>query len=111
MKRIEDKFEISELNGAVFPVHPITQKLISIQSEDGVLIPIFSTKQKYEEFGAFKSLHCQEILDYKKFFDSLIEAKTRLSFHLILDPYILEGKLRFQLIPLDESDKNAINKA
>ena len=114
MIKIGDTFVRSNLTGAWFPVHPATQKLLSISCEDGILIPIFSTKEKYDEaakWGGFQFAHCQEVLNHKQFFDSLMEAKTRFSFHLILDPEIVEGRLRFKLIPLDEADVKVVKES
>lgn len=110
MKRLEDKFEKSELNGAVYPVHPDTKKMIVIECADGLLIPLFSTKEKYDEWG-FQGAECMTITDYKKLFECLMEARTRLDFRLILDPHIVEGNLRFQLILLDKSDMDVIKES
>jgi len=113
MKRL-NKFERTELTGTWFPVHPTTQKLLSINCEDGILIPVFSTKEKYEEaakWGGFQFAICQEILDHRVFFAALMEAKTRFEFRLILDPHVVEGRLRFQLIPLDDSDVKVIKNS
>lgn len=111
MIRIGDTFIRSDLTGTWFPAHPANQQLLSINCGDGILIPIFSTKEKYDEaakWGGFQFAHCQEILNHKQFFDSLMEAKTRFSFHLILDPELVEGRLRFKLIPLDELDLKVV---
>ena len=114
MKRVEDKFERTDLTGTWFPVNPTTQKLLSVDCGDGILIPIFSTKEKYDEaakWGGFQFAHCQQVLDYKVLFDSLMEAKTRFDFRLILDPELVEGRLRFKLIPLDESDVKLVKES
>lgn len=107
MKRIAAEFENSELKGKYFPVDTTTQKILSIESSEGILLPIFSTKEKLDIW--FKDAYCQEILDQKQFLTSLMDAKTRLSFHLALDPHMVDGNLRFQLIPLDKYDLDAIN--
>lgn len=114
MIKIGDTFVRSDLTGTWFPVHPGTQKLLSISCEDGILIPIFSTKEKYDEaakWGGFQFAHCQEVLDHKQFFDSLMEAKTRFEFRLILDPELVDGRLRFKLIPLNEADVKLVKKS
>lgn len=114
MIRIGDTFIRSDLTGAWFPVHPANQQLLSINCGDGILIPIFSTREKYDEaakWGGFQFAHCQEVLDHKQFFDSLLEAKTRFDFRLILDPELVNGHLRFKLVPLDESDVKVVKES
>jgi len=114
MIKIGDTFIRSDLTGAWFPVNPTTQQLVAISCNDGILIPLFSTKEKYDKaakWGGFQYAYCQEVLDHKKLFDSLMEAKTRFSFHLILDPELVDGRLRFNLVPLDESDLKVVKES
>lgn len=111
MKRIEDAFVRTELTGTWFPVNPGTHQLVAISCNDGILIPLFSTKEKYDEaakWGGFQYAYCQQVLDYKVLFDALMEAKTRFDFRLILDPELVDSRLRFKLVPLDEADLKVV---
>lgn len=106
MKKVyPEKIIQYKLEGMLMAFNPVSLNPIFLELNGEYLLPIFNTKQKFDE-AKFISAKCTVILDQNEFINSILHYKNKFNFHVAVDPYVTpEGNTRFQLILLDEEEK------
>jgi hypothetical protein len=99
-QRRSSRLLVVDLTGFVLPWWNGQPMLIPMPS--GLYVPVFSTKKKAETFwlesGSEPWEKLKRIDNHREFVDSLREVPLEL--HLIVDPYVELGKMKWVEIPL-----------
>jgi len=110
MKKVQpQKITQYKLEGMLMPLNPFSNNPVFLTLNGKYLLPIFSTKEKFDEtakWAKFEFAKCTVIIDVEDFINSILHHKIKFRFHVVVDPYVTpEGNTRFQLIPFDEEEK------
>jgi hypothetical protein len=108
MKRVSDKINQHKIEGRLIPY--LDNKPMLLELNGKFLMPLFSSKEKYDEAAKwtdFSSAQLKVINDSGQFIRSVQAAKSKIKFHVVVDPYVTpEGNTRFDLIPFEEGEEN-----
>lgn len=108
MKKLSNELTQYNIKGMLLPFNPFSRKPVFLEVNGKFLLPIFSTKDKFDEaakWAGFAFAKCSIIVDPEDFKKSVLQYKQKSNFHVVADPYVTEeGNTRFQLIPFDEQE-------
>lgn len=83
---------------------------IFLKSSDGLILPLFTTLEKYQiaaKWGDFQHAQCIRVTDNDGFFKTVGEMQKRVVFKIACDPYLNEkGNTCFNLIKLEKKDES-----
>lgn len=79
---------------------------VLLRSGTDVIMPLFSSREKYLEaidWAKLQNANCNAIVDGQQFLQAITDLKSKIKFHVALDPFITEeGNTRFQLLKIGE---------